>query len=356
MDSDFQEEGEAPQQEKLEELPIAYLTFPQEWRRAAELLKPLNRPPQYLSGMIRSFIRDVEKEQTRPSEGSFSDFRRVFKSGTVKAIYYYFTKSYRPEFFENPDELGAKEFFRAFSPIEHSAIIAYCYLYRMILKMSDREEWSFINEPFYDAIGVGGCVGSAIPKIGLGFGTLTRGVRYLALAPLLWNSKEKFKEYRRHLKNSDKAFDTEKELEGWGCSSLHIATLIIQMLGFNSSIGAGYFDAIGDSPASKLEPKFGTIFRATDKWIDHLMEGKELPPELTEEFRLDGKKLEDLIQTVKRVVQSPDRIEWLSKGKGNISPERTPELFRGGEALTVASVEPPDDQNEADPSVLKEDE
>jgi hypothetical protein len=301
----------------------------EEWEFARALVGSMRPPPANLVAVVRQMTKaggafDLANARVGPG----FELRRFLKSNTVQSHYFFAAKAYRPEILQQPALDSYEPFIMGFTPMDHSALLALVCLFKSFLRRSDKDEWGYIQEPLYDALTVGAALGSAIPAIGLGRGLLTRGVRYLAFAPFLWSTKKGFQEYRRHLKKHDLAFDPVWEKKVWGCTTLEISTLCLQMLGFNSGVSEDYFrglsprDVLSEKPASQGE----IAFRAAHGWMEYLMDGTDLPANISGEFARSAADAAQLRAAVADLAQEPNRVEWLNKGRGSLTHETAPEL------------------------------
>lgn len=316
------------------------ITPGEEWDRARLLLKPLNQPHPNFVAAVRGLIKAWSDNKSLQQGGAAFEARRFLLSRTVKATYYYMCKAYRPELLNEPDLGSTEPFVTNFSAFDHAAILGYLCMFRAMCKLSDKEEWSFIQEPFYDAIDHGAMVGQAIPKMGIGFGLLVRGVRCLCFAPFLWNSKKEFQLYRRHLKKNEIAFDLNWERRVWGCTTVELASILLQLTGFNFGVSESYYLAVTGAPARIS--KYHDRFENAERWIAAIMEtgtGPEVG--LHADFTLKDGELSKLLDRIHQLTTTDARIEWLNKGKGSISPAITPELFSREVAGPADDEDPP---------------
>ena len=308
------------------------------WKEAAKLLEPLRSAPSNFVVTVRTLWLQHQRGETSLSSGAVFELGRLLNAHTVKAAYYYFSKAYRPEILTAKPVLDADDFLNGYTAFEHAALISLVITFRNLLKRSDREEWSYIQGPLYESLEVGAQVGSTIPKIGLGFGLLSRGFRYLAFAPFLWNSKNAFKEYRRYLKSKDLPFDHSWEQKTWGCTNAQIAALLLQRVGFSTKITHGFFLAVSDRLYSPLDPVFGEPFQMAETWVDSIMEhGKAPSIPQKPDYCLPADEADALIGKVKNSLDAGEVVEWLNKGKANINKQSTPEFF---DAVPTPEPEP----------------
>jgi hypothetical protein len=303
------------------------------WSEARRLIAPIGHVPSNFSSAVRTMLGHYEKD-TPLTSGSETHVLRILRNNTVKATYYYCAKAYRPSLLALNKQLTPRHFVRSFAPIEHAVILSYCVLFRSFVKRCDKEEWDYIQSPFYEALEVGARIGESVPQIGLAFGLLSRGIRYLSFAAYLLADKKTFKEYRRHLRSKDLAFDMAKESSLWGCNNVQIASLLLEQVGFNSTIVLEFASAAERNNLKAPDALFGMKFRAAEGLLDHYMETGGIPTSLPawtgSPLTLGSDEAITLERALNEALAATSRIEWLNKGSANINPKSTPEFFDTG--------------------------
>jgi hypothetical protein len=299
------------------------------WRTAAELLKPFGSVAANFTEAIR-LLTTAYSEDTPLSPGGGNHIIRLLKNNTIKATYYFFSRQFRPELLRSKRPILPDDFLQAFAPMDHAAIITLCYLYKNLTSLVDREDWEYVQNPLYEALAVGGQIGKTVPQVGLGIGLLTRGLRYLAFAPLIREDRKAFKEYRQHLKAKDTPFDTAFEQKMWQCTSVQITGLLLEQIGYSRSAAIQYVSAIERTNSPAPDSCFGVPVRLSDCLIDAYMEGHEIPTStpawVGQEIALPAEVRGNLLASLKHTAQDHNRIEWLNKSSAHINLKDTPEL------------------------------
>jgi len=170
-----------------------------------------------------------------------------------------------------------------------------------------------------------------VSQVGLGLGLITRGLRYLAFAPLIRENRKVFKEYRQHLKTIDAPFDSDFEKKAWQCTTVQIAGLILEQMGYPGAMALQYVAAAERNRSVTPDPLYGTPFRLAECLSDAYMEGHEIPtttpPWVGQEIAIPAEVRGNLLAALKRTIEDNNRVEWLDKMGIDLSPETSPEMF-----------------------------
>jgi hypothetical protein len=300
------------------------------WRAAAELLKPFGAAAANFAEAMR-LLTAAHSAGEPLSPGGRNHILRLLKNDTIKATYYFFAKQFRPELLSSKPQLIPQDFLNAFAPIDHAAILTLCYLFKNLSKKTDREEWEYVQTPLYEALAIGGQIGKSIPQVGLGLGLLTRGLRYLAFAPLMRENRKAFKDYRQHLKSKDIPFDSSFEQQVWQCTTTQVTGLMLEQMGYPRTTALQFIAAVERGKTPAPDAIFGVPFRLAECLMEAYMEGHEIPTTtpawVGQEVALPAEVRGNLLISLKHASEESNRIDWLSKGAMDLSPINTPELF-----------------------------
>jgi len=304
------------------------------WQAAEELLRPFGAVAANFSEAIRLLVHHYEVGSSRLPLAAENHIIRLLKNSTIKATYYFLTKEHRPQVLTPGKLIDAKEFFEAYTPIEHAVILAYCYLSRNLSRKTDKDDWAYVENPLYEALTTGGIIGQGIPEIGLAFGLLSRGLRYLAFAPFLRENRRGFKDYRIHLKSKDLAFDIAYEENTFQTNNIQIAAIVLERIGFNHSMALEYVAAATGNKDHTPSQLYGIPFSMAEALIDSYMETGEIlersPAWTGSEMVVSVEARGAIMTNLNKAISTKERNEWLSKGSSSINPEQTPELFVEG--------------------------
>lgn len=301
------------------------------WQAAEELLRPFGAVAANFSEAIRLLVHHYEAGSNRLPLSAENHIIRLLKNSTIKATYYFLTKEHRPHVLTPGKLIDAKEFFEAYTPFEHAVILAYCYLSRNLSRKTDKDDWAYVENPLYEALTTGGIIGQGIPEVGLGFGLLCRGIRYLAFAPFLRENRRGFKEYRLHLKSKDLAYDIAYEERTFQTNNIQIAAIILERMGFNHSMALEFVAAAYGNREHTPNQLYGIPFSMAEALIESYMESGEIlertPAWVGKEQIISVEARGSIMGKLNRAMSAKTRNEWLSKGGSSITPELTPELF-----------------------------
>jgi hypothetical protein len=301
------------------------------WDEAAELLNSFGP----IAANFAEAIRMLSAAHVNGADldlGGSNHIARLIKNDTLKATYYYFAKQFKPTLLKTArGKLSNSDIINGFTPIDHAAVLSLCYLSKNLSKKVDLEEWEYVKTPLYEALFIGGNIGLAVKEVGLGIGLLTRGIRYLAFAALLKDDRKGFKEYRQHLKNKDLAFDSKFELDVWKCTTIQLASLLLERIGFPRTTALQFVYAASKTSSINPDTSFGIPFRISECLTEAYMEGDEIP-EVAPLWVGDGIKFSpevrgNLLIALRESHHEEKGIEWLNKSSSDLSPETTPELF-----------------------------
>jgi hypothetical protein len=319
------------------------------WRVAMELLEPFGPVAANFAETIRVLISHYEHGGSEMPLGAQNLVIRLLKNNTIKAAYYFVAKAYRPQILDKKP-LTVRDLFNGFSAIEHAAILSFCYLFRNLSKRSDKDEWEYVQAPLYEALSIGSAMGQCVPEVGLAFGMLSRGLRYLSFAPFLIGNRRGFKEYRRHLKANDLPYDLAFEHKIWECNNLQVAAMLLTYMGFNRNAAIQFIAAAERDQKVAPDELYGMRFRMAEAILDSYMETGEIPEQcpawVGKKLPLPAEVRGNILASFNRVLAEDTRIEWLNKGSASINPDSTPEFFADGGA-------PAESDGDAEPATIE---
>ncbi|MCO6431863.1 MAG: hypothetical protein J5J00_13470 [Deltaproteobacteria bacterium] len=322
---------------------------PESWEIARGYAGLLGAIPASFSSALRGLIADNEREGKISSVTRYNAMRLI-KGRNLKTPYYYALLTYKPSAAEDQEFLSDDYLLKAFRPIDVAAIFGLVYLYKKAKKLCDPDEWQYIIPSLIQGVEIGGHVGIAISKVGMPGGLFAWALRHVALVSFVRHNRKHFQEYRRNLKNAGTIFDLNAQMHAWGCTDLQISSILLQSLGF----GVDYSNSYRSGMAQEIDPDRTEVstspFKVADIWIKSLLKDASVPNIIHDSSYYPP---EELVKTLKN--RSKDFLEkgskhsWLDKGKDDMSPRSTPQLFEGGvdaEEVVTAADEPGDQSEE----------
>lgn len=291
--------------------------------------------PSSFSSTIRGVLTDWERSKAI-SNGNRFLVLRLLKTASVKAPMYYAASTYLPEKVEDRPYIAPEDFLSIFSPVEVCSLVGLVYLYRRAKRTCAEDEWPFVAGPTQLATDLGGHIGFAIPAIGGSVGALGLGLWQLAYAAFLMHDKKGFVEHRRALKLKKINRSEEMEMERWGCCAYQIATVLAQSLG----MGVQFAEVMtrGLSPDTRTNSsldKEAYRFSIANIWIESLMTTGKIPNIAHKgEFYPSKGAVSSLEEKTAEIKSSGSPMAWLDRGKDDVTPELTPQLFSVKEQTT----------------------
>jgi hypothetical protein len=289
------------------------------WEVARQYTEILGRPHTLFTNAIR-FLRGMTQEgKTTVWENEPYPLNVLLKSSSFRAILYYAAAALRKEELSKVKELDGFALLKVFPPDELSSVLAATYLYRKVKKHCDVRVWETLAQEIQIQMEAGFLVGSKIPAIGTTRGLLTGVIRYAALSLFSVKDPRNFRMFRRDLNEKEKLFDTQGELERWGCDHLQIASVLLQSIGMGIPAAKG-IAALQPSDAKGQDEKEIMSWFAAKSWIQSLIEDERAPEWSSQDpnFSLDGEKLAQLHERVDSIYEMGSTFDWIEKTKEDL--------------------------------------
>lgn len=251
------------------------------------------------------------------------------RSPSLKAVFYFAAESMYEEELDKCQSLTLSKLLDIFYPGEVAAILGLVYLSKRLEKISDPTEWQRTTTLLQIQMELGSFVGENIPIIGAGTGMLIGGMRTLGYAVLSLVDLEKFKLYRRSIKQHGELFDLDYEVNHWGCNHLHIASLLVQSLGFGLQAGLG----LGLGMAYKTVESPKSWFLSLDEetqcwqvalsWAEALHTQEDLPGFVPEghELYLDLGREKELKKSANAILAKGSTFNWTERSREDLTEE-----------------------------------
>ncbi len=314
---------------KTGEISELQINSPESWENAKAYAAIMGAVPASFSATIRMLV--IGHLKNEDSWKARFQVIRLLNGPTMKSIFYHAAKTFRSKELEQNPKMGVRELVQLFKPLDLAGLLAVIYLYRRSHKIiSKKESFAELSAQLCAEADIGGHLGDAIPSIGFGTGLLIGSIRYLALAPFINHDEDGYNRYLRHLKRQEGAsLDLIYEASRWNCTSLQVASILLQSTGFGVEVAQGVVNG--------LDPRL-TIHDVPDKdqyrvkitkvWIDSLKTTGEQPNlKMRGEF-YPLKDALDLLQAQSSEIRSSgSKYSWLTRGKDDLKEEDYPHLY-----------------------------
>lgn len=316
---------------------------PESWDIARNYSGLLGVVPSSFSSVIRALMNDETKNNAQLAAGSRFLIERLAKSRSVKACLYFGGLTFQTMRVEEEPYLSERQLVNLYRPAELAGIIGVAYLFKRARKLCDPGQFSSITNLFQMTLDMGMHIGYAIPAISPLVGFLAGGMPFLGLSPFLFYDRKGFVEYARHLRTKQVFFDYEYELQRWSCTSIQIASVMMQALGLGVPMAHAFSTGLTVQSKQLLESNEDAYkFHIAAIWINALSD-KNAAPEMVHKaayYPTQG-ALNRLLEATKVVQESGSVHCWMIRGAHDVSPESTPQLFKEGAVTEVEQGPPP---------------
>ncbi len=324
------------------------LNTPKSWEVARAYADKIGEMPFAFTSSIRMLLVD-EKETGEMTNANATQAALLLNSPSLKAMFYFAAKTLAPDKVEETKYISKRKLAAFFSPYELASLLAMAFLFRRCRKRSKNDLFENLVFNIQRDVNIGAFVGQAIPHIGVGWGIMIGGIRHLAETAFLLHDSDGYGKYSRHRAKLNVSFDIDFEVSRWGCTSMQVASVLLQSLGFGVELAESL--VIGLDPRTPEEEiKEDRFYRVkiTRLWIDTLIETGEIP-QIT--HRGNYYPLESNLTVLFEKLQTePTRgtdQAWLTKSKSDITPDKVPSLYldanRAMEKMTESEEEEDED-------------
>jgi hypothetical protein len=324
------------------ETAITELNTPESMQNARAYAGLFGEIPSSFTTVLRTLLVEHEKNGGSLSAGGRFAAGRLLRSNSIASPLYFASKIYRPEIFAGPGVFNSNRFMDVYSPFDLAVLIGTIYLYRRAKSVAEADEWAYIIADLQERVDISYQVGQAIPKIGGTIAVLCTAFPTIALATFQRHDKKGFKEYRRHLKSKGRAFDTIFEMRQWECTSVQIAAVFLQILGFGIEFSGNFSRGLLSVPP--LQNKLDSTayrFPLCSLWVDALLKSGAVPDMVHRgDFYPQKDALTTLLERVQRIRDGANRHPWLKATKDELTPDSAPELFQKPKTSAAAAPEP----------------
>lgn len=314
------------------------------WDVALKCSKEIGYVPGAFSEAIRLLYSDhfTNKQELKPV--TKYQIARVLRSPNFKSMLYFASRSLAPDVLQASEHVTVGTLMELYNPLDLATMIAALVLSRKVRKVAGHELWTEIRPRFSRESLVGGYVGVAIPSIGFAPGILWGAMPHLSHALLASKKPESYYEYRDKIEKTKKSVVPEAELAVWGTTSSQVTSVVLTQLGFKKDFASLVDRAAtyGNTVAS-IQDDMLRKMRLGLLWFDCFAAGSEQPRERLSTKDFPFKTDRDRVDTYMKKL-SPSDVSWLERSGDDMSPEKTPELFKPQPA--IGEFEVPDQLKE----------
>lgn len=310
------------------------LLSPDCWEIAAGYSKPITDIPSSFS----SVIRQLKKIEVKPGGEPLDDttrflVMRLMKSPTLKAPIYFAALSIYKDAIQDPTKVSDSDLLNLFSPSDLSTMFGLVYSYKRVTQKCDAKEWEILSKMLKIDMEVGTYLGYAIPRVGLGNGMILGAIRYLAMGLIAAHDLKGFKGYRRECKLKNIPYNPIEEVKNWGCTHLHIASKLLQCLGFGISAATGLSIGLLSPGGAVDNDEDAYRWKIAGLWIESLRKSGT-PPDITHRGEYYPKKadMDMLLSEIGRINADATGFDWIDKTKEDLDA-----LIKGGVKTKTAA-------------------
>lgn len=299
------------------------------WENAQAYAALLGNVPSSFSSTVRTLVNEHDKNNRELSYQVASRCERLLKGPKTRSMFYFGSLTFRESTLRGRDEVTLRDLVLLYEAFDIASMIAMIYLYRRVRHLCKEDAgWDELSNKLQKFGELGGYVGNAIPAIGLGTGMLIGSIRYIALATLLHHDNNGFNMYMKHLDSAGGEADFDFELKRWNCSSLQIASVIMQSIGYGVDIPKGI--VFGLDPAVEIENIIEDApyrIKIAEVWMHSLIDSGEQPsiPMRGNYYPLK-EDYEDLKRLSSQVISSGPRFNWLEVDEDDVENATNPFL------------------------------
>ncbi|WKZ56761.1 MAG: hypothetical protein QY326_08505 [Bdellovibrionota bacterium] len=290
---------------------------PEGWEVARNYVGLLGPIPSSFSSTIRTLVSDGEKLNESYSPKSKSLALRLARSPSLIGSLERVAREFRPS--ETPSDFTVQALPAIFKPSELAMLIAFIYLYRKAKKISDQDEWQYINAPLVRRAELALAVGVAIPSVGISPSLMVAGAELIGMATIHAHDKPGFKDYRRFLKSKGEVTDGAYELGRWGCTSSQIGGIVFQTAGFGIATAEAFVHSMHEADITARDEathKARQRFLVAKDWIQSLDQSGKVPDRVHDARYYPLKDAqEQLLRQAAKVQKSGEICGWLSLAK-----------------------------------------
>jgi hypothetical protein len=258
---------------------------------------------------------------------------RMVRGPNFKSILYHFTELVARGEVADRSQVTVGEMLDLYKSRDISAFLLVSALTRIGKAMAPTILFQEIRPHLAREAHAGALVGIAVPHLGLAPGLLWGVLPHVAHILMSMHDPELYLTWRRSLVVASAAEKASRELEVWGCTSAQVSALLMVNLGFSREtacaleLAARYNGPVGYLKEGELQKFRGAVF-----WLEAFL-NKQFEPD--ESLPAHLYPFPATKADVQRLLSEFTLCEpaWIERSERDISPEKTPSLFRDAVSL-----------------------
>ena len=304
--------------------------LPDGWQQAKKYASVLGLVPSSFSIAIRTMISDHLKNDASLRPVTKYHVCRLMNGPSFKSMLYFASMDLRSGYLKDQKAINVGSMVDLFEPFDLAVMVGSYLIFRKWRKFIGKEEWNWLVSQFTEESQIGAQLGAAIPELGIGAGIMISTMPGLALGTVLKHDQKMVQKYMHT--RAKTGWSEKTQLECFGCTLNQITTHILCSMGFSTEIVNSYTSAMDPSRFFNAEDK-GLLPRMqmARYWVEALLAGKTQPL-----HKIPGKFFP--METAKKLLETKivdikaNSPHWLTRGKADIDPTKTPALFAKAES------------------------
>lgn len=312
------------------------------WENGRKYIELVGKIPSTFSFTVRGLKANQIKNTDQGTLGFSPEMKfqlgRILRSKAVLAPFYYATKAFYPDKIGDVSTITGARIMEFYNPVQAANMLTTIFYARRLKKLCAPEPWAWIEKRVQEYLDLGVRLGRAVPSIGITEPLIVAPIRHLALTPFILRDNKQFQAYKLHLKKKRKQFDLAEEVNLFGSTHIHLASLMLQQIGYGIEYADALNRALISNPKEKISNEASKI-RIVASYIEALY-GETEPPALVDESEYDIKEssIDILIEEAERIREGGSPLPWLSKTKEDLDGTATPALLAETDADDESEV------------------
>ena len=298
-----------------------------QWAVARKYAEGLGFVPSSFTVAVRAMIADHFGNNAALRPVTKYQVARLMRGPTFLALLYYATRELKGETLKDQQSWSVGSMLDVFKPLDIASLVASFVFFRKCRRLLGDERWKLLRDSLVLDVQLASQVGAAVDAIGIGYSIISSSWLHYASGAVFVAKEKEFKEYYRQIEKNFVKRDVAQEASRFGCSISQVAILLLSTFGFGTEIANAL--SIATDPENtpyNISEDLPRSLMVVHEWLAALRAGKEQPsPRLPAKYFPLAADLPLLSRKIKNVLAGNQ--VFLERGKKDVSPELTPELF-----------------------------